>query len=184
MTIKLTEHEQNLASENIRLTTELIKRNIGRNGLTYDETYDAAIEALIRSAKDFKPSLGYKFSTLYFVSGNNMIKRKIRDKNAKKRSGKTVSIHEPIATKDNQFFEICDLLSYHEKYSFFDCEEIQLAFNDCGLNDKEKQCVYLYYFKEMSQNNTAREIGLSQTHVGRLLGKSIEKMRKYILEKG
>lgn len=173
MNIKLTEYEQNLASENIRLTTELIKRNIKKCDLPYEELYDAAIEALIRSAQYFKRDLGYKFSTLYFQAGDKAIKNKLRHRRAKKRDGTTISITDHT-----------DLVNHQDDYHFFDKELINLAIKNSGLNDTEKQCVYLYYYKQLSQPQIGKLMGYSQTHIGRLLIKGVDKLRKYILEKG
>ena len=168
---QLTKQQQDLAAENIRLTTELIKRNIGRNNLTYDEVYDASIEALISAAIHFKHDLGFKFSTLYFKVGDKAVKTKIRDSKAKKRSGRTVN------------FDLIEPLPYHENYSFFDRELINLAISNCGLSKKEKSCVFLYYYKQLSQPEIGKIMGHSQNHISRLLRRSIGKLREYILER-
>jgi RNA polymerase sigma factor (sigma-70 family) len=169
---QLTKEQQELAAENIRLTTELIKRNIGRSKLTYDEVYDASIDALISSAIHFKTELGYKFSTLYFIAGDKEIKKKLRNRKTKKRDGKTISLT----------FEMNNLLDYHDDYSFFNKESIRLALKNSGLNEKEMNCIYLYFYRNMSQNKTAKALGISQAHVGRLIDKGISKLRKYINE--
>lgn len=168
---KLTTEQQELAAENIRLTTELIKRNVGKSELTYDEIYDSSVEALIRSSRDFNQELGFKFSTLYFVCGNKTIKRKLRDRRAKKRTAITINI------------DMSDLLPYHEKYSFFDRELIHSTLQNCGLNETEKMCIHLYYYKQLSQSKIAKIMNCSQFQISRLLNRSIGKMRNYIMER-
>lgn len=173
MSRQLTKEQQELAAENIRLTTELIKRNIGRSKLTYDEVYDASIDALISASFNFKQELGFKFSTLYFITGDKAIKTKLRNKRAGKRTGISISLT----------FEMNNLLDYHDDYSFFNKESIRLALKNSGLNEKEMNCIYLYYYRSMSQNKTAKALGISQAHVGRLIDKGISKLRNYILER-
>ena len=45
------------------------------------------------------------------------------------------------------------------------------------LEPKERQLIFLRYFKDMGQSETAKEIGLSQVQVSRMEKKIINRLR-------
>jgi RNA polymerase sigma-B factor len=49
------------------------------------------------------------------------------------------------------------------------------------LDTRERWIVYLRFFEDLTQAEIARELGLSQMHVSRLLGRAIERMRREIV---
>lgn len=49
-----------------------------------------------------------------------------------------------------------------------------------GLDNRERKIIYLRYFKDRTQSETAKEIGVSQVQVSRLESKILLKMRKII----
>ena len=46
------------------------------------------------------------------------------------------------------------------------------------LNERERRIVYLRFHGDMTERQIAREIGISQSHVSRLLARSLEKLRE------
>ena len=46
------------------------------------------------------------------------------------------------------------------------------------LDDREKKIIYLRYFKDKTQAETAKEIGISQVQVSRMEKKIINSMRE------
>lgn len=48
------------------------------------------------------------------------------------------------------------------------------------LNDKEKQIIYLHFFKEISQRDLAKMMGCTQPHISRMIRKIVKKMRRTI----
>ena len=46
-----------------------------------------------------------------------------------------------------------------------------------ALDRRERHIVYLRFFEDLTQEEVARTLGLSQVHVSRLLRDAIEKMR-------
>jgi RNA polymerase sigma-B factor len=47
-----------------------------------------------------------------------------------------------------------------------------------GLDPRERQIVLLRFFLDQSQAEIGEELGLSQAHVSRLLGRAIAKLRR------
>ena len=52
------------------------------------------------------------------------------------------------------------------------------------LPERERQILTLRFFHEMSQSEIAREVGLSQMHVSRLLSRSLAALRKAVVPVG
>ena len=49
------------------------------------------------------------------------------------------------------------------------------------LDTRERWIVYLRFFEDLTQAEIARELGVSQVHVSRLLGRAIDRMRREIV---
>lgn len=50
-----------------------------------------------------------------------------------------------------------------------------------GLEDRDKKIIYLRYYRDKTQSEIARELGVSQVQISRLEAKIIEKMKKELL---
>jgi RNA polymerase sigma-B factor len=48
------------------------------------------------------------------------------------------------------------------------------------LPPRQQMILYLQYFEQLSQEEIAKEIGLSQVHVSRLISASLEQLRRWI----
>lgn len=50
-----------------------------------------------------------------------------------------------------------------------------------GLEDRDKKIIYLRYYRDKTQSEIARELGVSQVQISRLEAKIIEKMKKELI---
>ena len=57
------------------------------------------------------------------------------------------------------------------------CEILDLKFALDGLSDDEKNLIISRYFDDLTQNETSRELGISQVQVSRKEGKILEKLK-------
>lgn len=87
--------------------------------------------------------------------------------------GNTVSLDEDNENSRNWF----ETLSKEESISQDDKLILEESINQ--LNDEEKQIIKLRYYNDLSQQETAKILSLSQAKVSRYEKRSIEKMRSF-----
>jgi RNA polymerase sigma-B factor len=63
-------------------------------------------------------------------------------------------------------------------------ERALLAAGMSVLSDRERRILELRYFEDRSQADIAREVGLSQAHVSRLIRRALDRMRAAVVEEG
>jgi len=80
------------------------------------------------------------------------------------------SLGETLGERDGRIAEIDDLVT------------VRPALDE--LPERERQILTLRFFHEMSQSEIAREVGLSQMHVSRLLSRSLAALRKAVVPVG
>ncbi|MEJ9151039.1 sigma-70 family RNA polymerase sigma factor [Bacillus smithii] len=176
---KLTPSQQKLAEKHIKLVHTAISEFYRKYPNSYEETYDACIEALVKAARSFDESKGFKFSTYYFLNAKHEVFRMIRDKNVEKRKGHTISLHTPIfEPKNGASVKLYDLIGAEDRYEFIEKELLKHAW--AKLNETEKRCIYLSFFENKTQTEIGKELGISQAHVSRIIRRGLEKMRSHI----
>ena len=52
------------------------------------------------------------------------------------------------------------------------------------LDERERLILHLRFFEGMTQTQIAARVGISQMHVSRLIRKSIEQLRQYMVDGG
>ena len=88
-----------------------------------------------------------------------------------------VSIYESVVGDGNKPIEILDMIDSGEKEDeIFD--KIMLRQLIDGLEEREKRIVYLRYFCDKTQQEIAKELGVSQVQVSRLENKIVEKLKR------
>lgn len=88
------------------------------------------------------------------------------------------SIHEKVFENDGDPITLMDQISDSESDSWFDKLALKEAMEK--LNDREKLIVYLRYFKDQTQAEVARRLGISQVQVSRLEKKILKNMRDWM----
>ncbi|MCC8042308.1 MAG: RNA polymerase sporulation sigma factor SigG [Oscillospiraceae bacterium] len=87
-----------------------------------------------------------------------------------------VSIYEPVYSDSGDTLYVLDQLG--DKSDFTDWID-ELAFRDAivGLQEREKNILYLRFFQGKTQVEVAKEIGISQAQVSRLEKNTIDKIK-------
>ena len=92
------------------------------------------------------------------------------------------SLTSAVDADDGSAGELIDRLEDEER-GYEDAENRELL--DSGLrslDERERQIVHLRFVEGLTQSQIAAEIGISQMHVSRLIGRALEGMRKEIDE--
>jgi len=94
-------------------------------------------------------------------------------------SGEVDSIYKPLYQKDGQEISLMDRLSEESR------EEDVLNHMLLGqllnaLDKEERQLIYLRYFKDETQSEVGRKMGISQVQVSRLEKKILKQMREMV----
>lgn len=169
LAVRLTPEQAQLAQEYTPLTFWLIRKLYPKyKQFGYDAVYDAAITALIKTARSYDESRGANFKTfLTFVTGKEMSKV-VRDANAKKRTANVMSIDAPV--EDD--LTLLDMVGTEDTYEFI--------MNDVAseLTEREREAIYMKYVEGKSQAEIGQELGMSQVHASRIIRKGLAKMRE------
>ena len=98
------------------------------------------------------------------------------------RAYSSVSIYSGGANDDDESLELLDSLGAEEEaYEIFEQRRV-LAPAMERLDPRERLILHLRFFEGMTQTQVATRIGISQMHVSRLIRKSIDNLRQYMLE--
>ncbi|API90458.1 MULTISPECIES: RNA polymerase sporulation sigma factor SigF [Virgibacillus] len=87
------------------------------------------------------------------------------------------SIHETVFENDGDPITLLDQISDEDSKWF---ERITLQEAIRGLSERERLIVYLRYYKDQTQSEVAKRLGISQVQVSRLEKKILEEMKLYI----
>ena len=182
---------EKLVNENLKLV-HLCCHKMKDKGVDYDELYSAGCLGLVKAAKRFDKDKGFQFSTYAVPVILGEIKQIFRDNNPVKisRSLKELAlkINREIEAKQKQN----ETISISEIAEKFGCsvEDVVFALNsnnfvsslesDDGVANKiavleaiekldfeDKQIVNLRFFKDKTQSQTAKILGLNQVQVSR-----------------
>ena len=149
---------------------------------TYDELESTAYMGLIRAAKNFDESKGFKFSTYAMPTIKGEIQRMFRDDKwyfIKRGVPQTMlSLNAVIGCEENT--EMQDILEDQEDVEENLINSILVSELFEFLTKREKQVMYLYYYMHLSQTEIAKNIECSQAHVSRIITDSLKKMKKAV----
>jgi RNA polymerase sigma factor (sigma-70 family) len=173
----LTPEQSELMGKHYKLIFKAAKNWFMKSELNFDDCYDSAIDAAIYTASIFDESKGFKFSTMYYSMVQKTMLRKMRDNNAKKRSGNKllVSIEEPIHSSDGESITLGDLFGSDDKYTFIDLDEIGNVWH--VLKDNEKNYIYRSFILDVDRHKIAAEYGYTKESVDRTIRKGLKRMR-------
>lgn len=90
------------------------------------------------------------------------------------------SIHETVYEKDGDPITLLDQMSEKETDGWFDELVIREAVQHLG--SRERLIVYLRYFKDQTQSEVAKRLGISQVQVSRLEKKILKEMKGQLVD--
>ena len=95
----------------------------------------------------------------------------------------TISLNSTtVQDGDDRSFSLMDYLGEDDKILEATEDRTSLVNAMQVLNGRERGIIYLRFFKGMTQTEIARQLGISQMHVSRLLRKTLDTLRKQIKE--
>lgn len=146
---------------------------------TYEELESTAFLGLIEAAKNFDESRGFKFSTYAIPVITGRVKRMFRDdKWYFIRRGvphEIRSLNFIIDTEHN--VELQDILEDEVNIEENVINEITVKKLLASLTERDRNIVYLYYFKRLKQIEIAEIMNITQISVYKIIKKSLEKMK-------
>ena len=188
-----------LVTENMPLIKSIVKR-YGNVHVEYEDLMQLGAMGLIKAVNNFDSAYNVKFSTYAVPMIAGEIKRFIRDDGAVKvsRALKTLSvkmhayIDEYIQTNgESPSFSIYEKFDDESSGSIIDrlpakgsgdelIDNILLKKLLAELPEREKTVIKLRYYKDMTQSEVAKVLGVSQVQISRIESKVIGKMRKQL----
>ena len=89
-----------------------------------------------------------------------------------------------FADKGEKTISIADKISTQKDEQELITNKIVIKDLIKGLEDKDKEVILLRYYKEKTQSQIAKILGISQVQVSRIEKKVLEKMRNKLVQKG
>ena len=91
-----------------------------------------------------------------------------------------VSIYEQSEYKDEKSREMIETLPFVDETDDI-IEHMQLKSAISSLDERERRIIYLRYFRDLTQSEVARLIGVSQVQVSRIENKIMQEFKKQLL---
>lgn len=183
--IVLTQEHKDLMQQNYKLVQSICSRMLGTINLTYDEMYDACIDALIYVSQIFDASKGFKFSTIMFIIARHKINNAVRQKYAQKRKINSLALSiDKLILSENDSDNFYNLLAVEDNYNFINKQTINMAFT-ADLTDKEKLCIVGKFYYGLEPEELRILAGYkNKQQVNKKQRNGFAKMRKVLEENG
>jgi RNA polymerase sigma-B factor len=170
---------EQLIEEHLPLVRSLARPFAGR-GEHLDDLVQVGAIGLIKAVDRYDPARGRPLVAYAVPTIRGEIRRYLRDRAAPVRlprveqSRGRIVIGLPLAEERDE--------SPGAEASELELGESRALLHDGmrALDSRERRILHLRYFGDLSQSGIAAELGLSQTHVSRLLRGSLEKLRAEI----
>jgi RNA polymerase sporulation-specific sigma factor len=173
--MKLTTKQRELAANNIKFAYHQAHYWVQRlPQYDWDEIFSLCQLGLVKAARSFDESRGLKFTTLCTESIKNEVLRMLRTQRTKKRKGTPLYLYEMLPGSEEIMY--VDTLSVEDTYTLENKSYLKELFG--VLTDTERDVLKMYYYDEIKQEDIANVYGFSQTHISRIIQRSIDKMRK------
>lgn len=206
-------------SDNLGLVHACAGKFRGR-GIEYDDLYQSGCVGLVKAAENFKPELGYKFSTYAVPVIIGEIKRMFRDGGIVKVSrtlrelslkiNKEINIFSAEMGREPTIYELSKIMNVSpEEISeaiSANMSPVSMTINDDDgesqadipvdspdeelteilslheelkmLDEQDKKIIALRFYKNITQSETAKQLGMTQVQVSRREKKILVKLRE------
>ena len=170
-----------LIQGNLRLVLSVIQRFTGR-GEDMEDLFQVGVVGLIKAINHFDLSKEVRFSTYCVPMISGELRRYLRDFNqiateigAKREDvvialesiTDPVSLYEPVYSDSGDTLYVMDQISDRDSMENW-LGELSIREAMQGLGQREKNILYLRFFRGKTQMEVAGEIGISQAQVSRL----------------
>ena len=200
-----------LIEENGGLIWSIVKRYYGR-GVEPEDLYQLGCLGFLKAVRGFDPAFGCQFSTYAVPKIAGEIRRFLRDDGAvkvsrglKERAGtiraarEKLSAHlgreptlselgaetglepEEIAAAEEANLPVASLqMETGMEEGIVERESLRTAIG--SLPERERRVILLRYYRGMTQEQTARQLGVSQVQVSRIERRTMERLRRKLEE--
>ena len=174
-----------ILDENKGLIWSIVKKFIGK-GYDTEDIYQIACIGFIKAIQRFRFEFGNELSTYSVQYMLGEIKKFFRDDGMihisrnKKEEGFTVKI-------ESIYDEICDgkekieILLFNEDEQTKVIDKLTISELIKKLNIRDRQVIKLRYFKDKTQEQVAKILGISQVHVSRIEKRILTDLRKKLV---
>lgn len=172
------------------MENELVEKNMGlvyyiarsfqkstTGGIEYDDLVQEGMVGLVKAARTFDESRGFLFST---YAGNCIQKEILAYMKRQRKHKRSISINQDIRGTDGDGAPMEEILGYSQKEYENVWKRDLLERCIRSLNQSQREIVLLYYGKGLKQKEIAKQLGISQGQVCRIIKRCLEKMRKIL----
>ena len=192
----LNDAQRALAEENLMLCYDYTHRHIQKNGSLcrfgweFDDILAITFTALCRAAEIFDSEKGYKFTTLFYKVCDNAVSREVRTICSKKRfclPGAVLSFDRIMVEKDGKGVPFADVIADPNGGPEQEIDRAEFAETMrrliADMNGTRKK-VFELYQSGMTQQQIAKQCGVSQTTVNRQLQRAYSTLRAGVIRLG
>jgi RNA polymerase sigma-B factor len=146
-----------------------------------EDLRQVAALALVRAIDRRDPHRPHTLGAYVATCVEGELRRHLRDRaatvrvpRAQRASPTAVTARAPLE------LDLLDLLAPDEDLAELSFDRALVARAARALEERERRVILLRYFADRTQAQIARELGLSQAHVSRLLARALAKMRRHL----
>ena len=148
-----------------------IARRFGQDADQRDDLVQEGVVGLLKAIRRFDPGRDVPFPAYATTAVTGEIRHHLRDRGSCVRApeaavAEVVPLEHDVATTASDFGRSEDRVELGQRLS-------------C-LGRREREVVYLRFFADLTQDEIARCVGISQMHVSRLLRQALEQMREVV----
>ena len=173
-----------LLEGNVSLLKSIVRRYLGK-GVEFDDLFQLAGIGLLKAVYGFDESYGVRFSTYAVPMIAGEIKRFMRDDGSVKvsRAMKATArelnryIEEQTEYRDERSQTLAERLPAVDNQEEM-IERMQLRSAIEKLPAREKKIIMLRYFRDMTQSEVAKVVGVSQVQISRIESRVVAEMKK------
>ena len=163
----------NLVEDNINLA-HFVAHEYKHIGIEYEDLVSIATIGLVKAANTYDESMGYKFSTYAIKCARTEMLKQLRK--IKKRAV-TISF-EQTTRANKEDCKIGDTIEDENDWVGKFVEHEDLTYAMSKLTDKEKTVIELRYYKNLTRNEVAEKMGMSNTLCSSITKRALSKLRK------
>lgn len=156
-----------------------------------DQTWDVHVprrlqelrRAIARSSEQLAQRLGRAPTTAEIAAELEVTEPEVRDGQRAAVAYATTSLDAPVAGTDDPGATLGDLLGADDPELTRTDLRLSAAPVVAALPERQQRILHLRFFGELTQDQIARQIGISQMHVSRLLTRSIASLRAQLRDR-
>jgi len=180
-----------LITGNLRIVAKTLWYKLGMSPMDprYNDCFQTGCEGLMKAAEYFDPDYGTEFSTYAYAYIKGHILRYMQNDNpfsfgiAHNHGGKRLAALSPaknyLYDEEGNELSIFDIITDESASLEGLADNLDLERAIGRLRPREKTMIYCRFFLEMSEEETGRAIGVSQSNTSKILRKALEKLRRY-----